>query len=142
MKLTRRHFLLGLGSAGAAVLAAGGAAYKFRDKFIKLQNSDIIAVVRENFPYLKLALTDEQFEEFATTYRQAYGEFDKPWYRRLRGWSQEETRSRYDHIANTFLLSTDFFLSGADESKPVNFVSFYDPYISPCWSPIRISEMG
>jgi len=124
MKLTRRHFLYGLGGAGAGVLVTGGAAFKFRDKFTKMQNSDIIAIVRKNFHYLMLAVTDEQFEDFATNYRKANGEFEKPWFRKLRGWSEEETKNRFDHIANTFLLSTDFFLSGGTNlSLLISFLS-------------------
>jgi hypothetical protein len=35
-----------------------------------------------------------------------------------------------------FLLSTDFF-PAADESKPLRFVAYYDPYISVCYNPLR-----
>ena len=35
-----------------------------------------------------------------------------------------------------FLLSTDFFPAG-DESKPLRFVAYYDPYISVCYNPLR-----
>ena len=34
-----------------------------------------------------------------------------------------------------FLMSTDFFRNGGDESKPVRFVAYHDPYRSPCWVP-------
>jgi hypothetical protein len=40
-----------------------------------------------------------------------------------------------DDFFDRFLLSTDFFLNDADESRPVRFVLFFDPYISPCWNP-------
>lgn len=35
-----------------------------------------------------------------------------------------------------FLLSTDFF-PDADEDRPLRFVSYYDPYISVCYNPLR-----
>ena len=38
-----------------------------------------------------------------------------------------------------FLLSTDFFPAG-DESKPLRFVSYYDPYISVCYNPLRHAD--
>jgi hypothetical protein len=38
-----------------------------------------------------------------------------------------------------FLLSTDFFPE-ADESKPLRFVAYYDPYISVCYNPLRFAE--
>jgi hypothetical protein len=34
------------------------------------------------------------------------------------------------------LLSSDFFQNGADESKPVRYVAFYDPYVSTCSNPL------
>lgn len=36
-----------------------------------------------------------------------------------------------------FLLSTDFFQSGEDTSRPVEYVRFYDPYVHPCYTPYR-----
>jgi hypothetical protein len=35
-----------------------------------------------------------------------------------------------------YLLSTDFFRWGADESRPVHYVAFADPYVSPCRNPL------
>lgn len=40
-------------------------------------------------------------------------------------------------MGHRFLLSTDFFLSGADESRPVRFLACYDPHITPVWKPVR-----
>lgn len=34
-----------------------------------------------------------------------------------------------------YLMSTDFFLNGADESRVVRYVMLHDPYVSPCWNP-------
>lgn len=38
-----------------------------------------------------------------------------------------------------FLLSTDLFPDG-DESKPLKFVAYYDPYISVCYNPLRDAD--
>ena len=42
-------------------------------------------------------------------------------------------------LLQNFLLSTDFF-PGADESKPLRYVTYYDPYISVCYNPLRHAE--
>ena len=40
-----------------------------------------------------------------------------------------------------FLLSTDFFQNGADESRPLRYVSLFDAYASPCYQPLaRIAD--
>ena len=36
-----------------------------------------------------------------------------------------------------FLLSTDFFAHGVDESRPLRFVQLYDPYRAPCYNPME-----
>lgn len=38
-------------------------------------------------------------------------------------------------VFGRYLLSTDFFQHGADESRTLHYVAFYDPYVSPCWNP-------
>lgn len=48
--------------------------------------------------------------------------------------------SRYSRLPEDFytryLLSTDFFRWGADESRQVRYVAFADPYVSPCGNPL------
>lgn len=39
--------------------------------------------------------------------------------------------------ATRFLLSTDFFDHGADATRTVKYVAFYDPYLAPCRLPRR-----
>jgi len=34
-----------------------------------------------------------------------------------------------------FLLSNDFFQNGADESRAMHYVAFYDPYVTACRNP-------
>jgi len=38
-------------------------------------------------------------------------------------------------VVSRYLLSTDFFLYGADESREVNYLSFYDPLTAVCRNP-------
>lgn len=39
-----------------------------------------------------------------------------------------------DTVVRKFLLSSDFFLEGADESKPVNYLGWFDEF-APCRNP-------
>jgi hypothetical protein len=39
-----------------------------------------------------------------------------------------------------YLLSTDFFSHGADESRRVHYVGFSDPYVTPCSNPLARLE--
>jgi hypothetical protein len=39
-------------------------------------------------------------------------------------------------VKQLFLLSTDFFAHGADESRPLRYATLYDPYRSPCYNPM------
>lgn len=40
-----------------------------------------------------------------------------------------------EKLTNQFLLSTDFFQEGMDESRTIKYVLYYDPYINPCYTP-------
>jgi len=42
-----------------------------------------------------------------------------------------------DQTVRLFLLSTDFFANGADESRPLAYAQLYDPYRSPCYDPME-----
>jgi hypothetical protein len=39
------------------------------------------------------------------------------------------------NITGMYLLSTDFFLNKMDASKPVTYLSYYNPYKRPCTNP-------
>ncbi len=45
--------------------------------------------------------------------------------------------SKPDDAVRLFLLSTDFFAHGADESRPLAYAQLYDPYLSPCYDPME-----
>ena len=40
-----------------------------------------------------------------------------------------------ERIVTYYLLSSDFFLNGADEQKTVRYLGFYDPYQRACMNP-------
>jgi hypothetical protein len=41
-----------------------------------------------------------------------------------------------DDFHTRFLLSTDFFQHGADESRPLEYVAIYGPTITLCYNPL------
>jgi hypothetical protein len=38
-------------------------------------------------------------------------------------------------LYSQFLLSSDYYRNGADPKRTVNYVAYFDPYVSPCWNP-------
>ncbi len=78
-------------------------------------------VVLKSFPYLDL--DHDSLRSFSKAYLGFLRTFGR-------------SPSKQD-IEEKFLLSTDFFRNGADESQTVRFVSLYDPYYNPCYSPFR-----
>lgn len=44
-------------------------------------------------------------------------------------------RYETNDLPQQFLMSTDFFQNGADEKRAVKYVAYFDPYMSPCYSP-------
>ncbi len=137
-RLTRRAVLGGLGLAALA-LALGAAAAGFRNRgllalarrrrFEELHERVLRAVCdrlpRERalgvyFYYLEL------HPEAAPRYVAAHREAERA----------GRLTPLYADFYDRFLLSTDFFPNGADESRPVRFLAFYDPRVSPCYNPL------
>jgi hypothetical protein len=75
--------------------------------------------IRESFPYL--TFSDELLEQFCSDVSSQYGT------------PKEEDM---DQVRSIFLLSTDFFLNGADESKALKYTVLYHPLINPCSNPL------
>lgn len=139
MKLTRRAFLgLGVGAAGVAVVGAGGA-YMYRDELLYMDAGELAALLRERFDYLRFDLTDEHWREFGDLYIEHYGVIAHRTMYLVRDQNTDRYDARVEHLESTFLLSTDFFLNNADESKPVRYVRLYHPYVSPCWNPLAMA---
>ena len=109
--------LVGAGSAGA--LVAGGKWGAGQHRLENLSFRSVEEQVRDYFPYLQIDA--EGLRQFADVHRSQFGSglFAKP-----------DTQ-----LHKRFLLSTDFFPNGADETRLVRYVTYYDPYVSPCWNP-------
>jgi hypothetical protein len=139
---TRRRFLLG---SLAIVAVAGVGVIGFGPMGAE---SHIVSVVRRRLSFLKLdeaglrAFAKDQVNALLakrpTWNRLKYhylALFSKQFTRYNRSNDRRSRRERMeDNFASTYLLSSDFFVNGADESRVVQYVSFYDP-LRPCGNP-------
>lgn len=126
--MTRRKFLQIVAVCGAA-LAAGWVAT--RDVFGSL-------VDRVSARLLAVALSPERRVHAHFHYL----DLDPSGVRQyLADYQLHQRRfSRYSPFPSDvylrYLLSTDFFRRAADEHRPVAYVAFYDPYVTPCNNPL------
>jgi hypothetical protein len=140
--MERRTFLLG--GAGLALIA--GAGVWGADVFSQRQ---IIAGVRRKLSFLQL--DDTGLHAFAKDYINSMLAKRPSWYRwkvhfhslfakpaAARWGISNDKRSKHekldDYLATLFLLSSDFFVKGADETQPVGYVNLYDP-LRACGNP-------
>lgn len=139
---TRRKFLLG-GVAVAAVAGLGIATFGPRAAAAHISDA-----VRRKLSFLKL--DEAGLQAFATDQVHVllakrptwsrwkyhyFAMFGKQFSRYTRS-NDKRTRTERmeDNFASTYLLSSDFFLNHADESRVVKYLGFYDP-LHPCGNP-------
>ena len=99
----------------------GGSVARAQPKRARLQD-----LLREHFSYLQLS--DEVLDAFVRDHERV-GRSSGP-------------KGRAIPVPSRFLLSTDFFQNGADESRPVNYVAFHGAYTTPCYNPLIPSSMA
>lgn len=137
-RLSRRRILqLGV-IGGVATGGAGAAAWLSRDMLIKPRVDELVQLLRSEFEYLTFNFGDKQFVEYIQSYKEHYRDIWRETWYVFRGGDRDRHRHQMDHFAMSFLMSTDFFVTGADEFKPINYVMFYHPYQSPCWNPFSV----
>jgi hypothetical protein len=56
--------------------------------------------------------------------------------------SRHPLRRLENNVVSMFLLSTDFFQNGADETRAVSYVAFYDPTAAICRNPFVNQNPG
>lgn len=100
----------GDGSSGAAVAVDDDATL----------TQDVLAR-RLSAKFAGLALTPGATAAFAAAYVEQHG---------------EQAAGAFDAAADRFLRSTDLFANGVDSDEPVDFITLYDPYASPCFNPV------
>jgi hypothetical protein len=138
----RRVILGGLGVVGVAGLGAWGIGH------VTLK-AEIVSILRRRLGFLKL--DEKGLHAFAKDQTDAAFHKKIPTWNRLRYhllaaaapsykrfFRSTDARSRIarleDNLVSTYLLSSDFFLNGADESRTVNYVAYYDALL-PCQNP-------
>jgi hypothetical protein len=126
LRVTRRLVIITWLWGIASLFAIGGVLYHlFRERNAFLRNrsgSPEVRLIREHFAYL--TIDPGGLRRFLVEYRRALG---PP---RLEG--KREVRRFLD----TFVMSTDFFLQGADESRTVRYTALYDVFTNPCYHPL------
>jgi hypothetical protein len=136
----RRGFLIGLGVVAVAAFGVWGADIA--------TESEIVSGVRRRLPFLKI--DEAGLHSFAKDYIRSLLAKRPSWYRwkyhilslfskpAVRWGMSTDKRSKLqrqeDFLATLYLLSSDLFTTGADESRTVQYVSLYDP-MRACGNP-------
>ena len=137
MRITRRGLLFG----GAAVL--GLAALRLG---LSRPEDAVIAVLRKRLSYLQLdeASLGNFARDFAASGKMARGKLRliaalAPLYQWLPSDDSSPAAVRHgeERLVTAFLLSSDFFVTGADERRPVHYLRLFDPWSNPgaCQNP-------
>jgi hypothetical protein len=136
----RRRFLIALGGGAGAIGAYFGLNWFFGDP-----RDVTVAVLHRRCG--GMYVNEDTFERFAGEYADWKGRTDL--LRHLSAlslplgmWSPYEwvlplhrLRRLEDSIVTQYLLSTDFFLHGANLRREIQYMSFYDPMITACRNP-------
>jgi len=146
--ITRRKLLVGaLGMAGLAALGfAGGrlgieaeiaAGIRQRLGFLKLDEAGVhaFAVDQVNTLLAKRPTLNRLKYHFLSTVAPSFTRYERATVKRSR------LEQMMDTFASTYLLSTDFFSRGADESRVVKYVAYYDPMLA-CGNPFARPATG
>jgi hypothetical protein len=125
--MTRRTFLRVVAWGGPPIAIASLAAVKPAVSLSRRAPAWLVARVRSpeerlraHFNYLRL--DPAGIEEYFADYLR-YGD----------GFSRHSPLP--PEVYTRYLLSTDFFRNGADESRLVTYIGFYDPALTPCNNP-------
>lgn len=149
-KLSRRAFLTGAVAGLIVVAAVPYAWYHLRHgKATRI----VLAVLKRRLGYLKVE--PGSFERFAAEYVEYKQSHAKQLarlsavafpltYVTLYRWLPmgHPLRRLEDNVVTKYLLSTDFFFHGADESRELKYLSFYDPAAAACRNPFASLRKG
>ncbi len=140
--MRRRQFLFGglaiVAFAGLGVIAFGpGAAQskiaslvRRRLSFLRLEESGLQAFAHDQVDFLlaKRPSWNRMKYHFLAIFARSITRWNTSTDKRTRG------ERMADNLAATYLLSSDFFLNGADSSRIVRYRGLYDP-LHPCGNP-------
>jgi hypothetical protein len=126
--MKRRKFLT---IAGIGVVAAGAVSFKFITTPFENSAADFI---KKELSFLKL--DEEGLRKFTADFAK---DKDRVFKLTIKGYSligiDSQKSGKLHNMVSTYLLSTDFFSNGMDESRIVKYVGLYDPYLRPCAQP-------
>lgn len=123
---TRRRLLRWLGVVGGGLLASAGCGPETGSDDDASATSQpptqlLDRALRQHFSYL--SIEPEVIEAFSRDLTRHQGP-----------WNPKTSPPPFTR----FLASTDFFQNGADETRPLHYVTYYDPYVSSCYNPFEI----
>jgi hypothetical protein len=132
--MTRRQFLNIVGWCTAPVAIGAMVSRNSIARVANRVSARLLAVVespeqrlRAHFSYL--ALDAQGVAEYIADYARVRGELPRH-------------SPLPSDVYTRYLLSTDFFRHGADESRTVRYVGFYDPDNTPCGNPLAEFDNG
>jgi hypothetical protein len=115
---------------GAALL--GITSFRF---FNTSFESAAISLIKDQLHFLRL--DEEGLRKFATAFSES--KKNDAYRFAIRGYSflgiDSSQSGKVNQLVTSYLLSSDFFRNGMDESRVVKFVALYNPYTSPCAHP-------
>jgi hypothetical protein len=140
--MKRRQFLLGglaiVAIAGLGVIGFGrGAAeakitslVRRRLSFLRLDETGLKAFAHDHLGALlaKRPTWNRMKYHFLSVFSKSFTRYNTSTDKRTR------TERTIDNLASTYLLSSDFFLHNADQSRVVDYLNLYDP-MRPCGNP-------
>ncbi len=123
-KVSRRKFIIAGGIVGTAGVI--GLSF-FTEQLAKLIPAGEVTpaeMILNYYNYLTIDL--DGLNRYLVDYENAYGKIDM--------------NNLTEDLFTKFLLSSDFFQNGADESRVVYYQILYDPYLTPCYNPFAILD--
>jgi hypothetical protein len=140
--IRRRQFLLGglaiVAIAGVGVIGFGRGAgeakivslVRRRLSFLRLEEAGLQAFAHDQVGALlaKRPTWNRMKYHFLSVFSKSFTRYNSSSDKRTRG------ERLADNLASTYLLSSDFFVNDADQSRVVQYLSLYDP-MRPCGNP-------
>lgn len=112
-------------------LIAGITSFRFISRSFDDAAADLI---RDEVPYLKL--DEDGVRKFVSDFSKHK---DRRYKFTIRGYSflgiSSKRSGKVNQLVTAYLLSSDFFANGMDESRTIRYVGLYDPYLRPCAHP-------
>jgi len=130
--------LLGLWQIGpAAIRTVIESVLRRRLEFLRLDEDGVQAFAKDQTDRIfakRVSLGRIRYHVVATV-GSSFKRFERSTDKR------SSSRRTEDFLVSTYLLSTDFFLNGSDETHTVRYLGYYDP-LHPCGNPFARSPVA